>query len=91
MSSVHEKLIADVQNLSRQCDATDRQIAGLQSQLGISVRQLHTLLGTGGGGAIGQLMTSLSQAQVDIGRMSENVRRTKQAADDYAGHLRGLM
>ncbi|MDV8003004.1 hypothetical protein [Rhodococcus sp. IEGM 1408] len=90
MSSVHDKLIADVQNLARQCDTTERQIAGLKTQLGSSVRQLQALLGTGGGGAIGQMMTSLSQAQNEIDRMAENVRRTKQSAENYAGHLRSL-
>lgn len=91
MASVHEKLIADVQTLARQCESTDRQIAVLQSQLGASVRQLQGLLGTGGGGAIGQLMSGLGQAQGDLTRMSENVRRTRQSAEDYAGHLRALM
>lgn len=93
MASAHEKLIADVQNLARQCDSTERQIAGLKNQLGTSVRHLQSLLGSGtaGGGLIGQLMAGLSQAQNDIDRMSENVRGTKQAADEYASHLRSLM
>lgn len=91
MASKHEELIRQVEDLSRSCASTERQVRALENQLDGNIRHLRALLGQGSGGAIGQMMVGLSSAANEIDRVTANVRGTKQAADEYVAYLRRLM